>query len=195
MSQFIETISIANGAIQNLNYHQARLERTFEHFFSKQPILLEQLIHDLPDTGKHKCRVVYTETDTHVEVSPYTARQINSLKMVVDNTIDYSYKYQNRSSLDKLYAKRQPCDDIIIVKNGLCTDSYFANLAFFDGAQWITPKNPLLPGIKRQKLLDQRLIKSGDIAINSLGNYSKVSLINAMLDLGEVEVQIDQISL
>ncbi|MEQ9287282.1 MAG: aminotransferase class IV family protein [Cyclobacteriaceae bacterium] len=195
MSQFIETISIADGVVQNLGYHQNRLEKTFAVFFSSPPFKLAECIKDIPSKGKHKCRVVYSETEIHVDISPYPTRQISSLKLVYDNDIAYPYKYQDRSALDQLYAQRQHCDDIIIVKDGLCTDSYFANLAFFDGAQWLTPKHPLLPGTKRQKLLDHGLIKSADITIKALDSYSKVSLINAMLDLGEVEVLVDNISL
>lgn len=195
MSQFIETICIADGVVQNLGYHQNRLEKTFACFFSSPPFKLAEYIKGTPSKGKQKCRVVYSETEIHVDISPYPTRQISSLKLVCDHDIAYPYKYQDRSALDQLFSQRQHCDDIIIVKDGLCTDSYFANLAFFDGVQWITPKNPLLPGTKRQKLLDHGLIKSGDIAVKALDSYSKVSLINAMLDLGEVEVLVDNISL
>ena len=65
-------------------------------------------------------------------------REIRSLKVVVDDRIDYSFKSADRSSLNRLTAQKGDCDEIIIVKNGLVTDTSFTNIAVFDGEQWLT---------------------------------------------------------
>ena len=85
-------------------------------------------------------------------------------------------------------------DDIIIVKNGLITDSSFANLLFFNGLQWLTPAQPLLKGTQRAKLLEQEQVITAEIRTADLSNFIKVRLVNAMLRFeDEVDILIDSI--
>ena len=72
-------------------------------------------------------------------------------------------KLRQRGKLNELFAKKGSCDDVIIVRNGLITDSSYANLIFFDGREWITPKVPLLEGTCRARLLASGKIKTGNI--------------------------------
>src|SRR5690606_14853325 len=91
-------------------------------------------------------------------ITPYEVRAVTSLKIIHDDTIDYSLKYEDRSSIDNLFAKRNNCDDILIIKNGFVTDASYSNIAFYDGSRWITPAQPLLKGTMRQHLLDTGVI-------------------------------------
>lgn len=50
------------------------------------------------------------------------------------------------------------------------------------------PKRPLLYGTKRASLLDKRLIKEADITLDVLRKACKVSLFNAMIEFGEIEI-------
>ena len=102
---------------------------------------------------------------------------------------DYSYKYHDRRVFERLM-KNSEADDVIIAVNDMVTDASYANLAFWDGSQWWTPETPLLNGVKRQHLLDQGLIQKRTISTNDVRSFKKVSLINAMLDLGDLEVDI-----
>lgn len=197
MSQFIESISCVDGALQLLDLHQARVNRTFftNYGLLAKPIRLNRAIKQIPSKGKFKCRVVYDNEKVEVNFAPYQTPQIKGLKVVDGGDIDYRFKYANRKALDQLYAQRNGKDDILMVKDGLITDSYFANVAFFDGEEWWTPEQPLLAGVRRQSLLDQRLLQVADIGAADLNKYEKVSLINAMNDLGEIEIDIKNISL
>ena len=85
------------------------------------------------------------------------------------------------SELNKLYEKCQDADDILIVKKGYLTDTSIANIALFDG-EWKTPKYPLLKGTTRQRLLDNGKIHEDDIKVQDIGRFSKVALLNAMID-------------
>ena len=107
--------------------------------------------------------------------------------------IDYSFKSADRSSLNRLTAQKGDCDEIIIVKNGLVTDTSFTNIAVFDGEQWLTPRHPLLMGTKRACLLEKRILKEADISVEALMRAQKVSLINAMIDLGEREIALENV--
>lgn len=92
-----------------------------------------------------------------------------------------------------MVAQKGNCDEIIIVKHGLLTDTSFTNLAIYDGNHWITPKRPLLLGTKRAALLDKGIIQEADITLNDLRNAVKVSLFNAMIEFGEREVPIGNV--
>ncbi len=181
----LETIKVENGTLQNLQFHQERLDRSrFEFLGLKDTIGLKSIIK-VPDRarrGVFKCRVVYGETIVRIRFVSYRARLITTLKIVVDNEIDYSYKYADRSKLEKLLLQKSDCDDILIVKNGLITDTSFSNIVFFDGTEWHTSNQPLLNGTKRESLLRTGKIRSCEIRIEDLWKYSKFALINAMLD-------------
>ncbi len=142
----------------------------------------------------YKARVVYGENGVEtVEYAPYSMRNISSLKVVEDNTIAYDYKSTDRSSLNTLVEKKGSSDDIIIVKYGLLTDTSFTNLAIFDGKHWTTPIHPLLPGTKRAALLDKGIIHEADITLEDLRKANKVSLFNAMIEFGEMEIAIKNV--
>lgn len=196
--QFVETIKIKDGNAQALTYHQARMERTIQHFFpstaNEITPSLEQTVVPHKDMELYKARVVYGELGIEqVEYAPYSMRTIHSLKIVEDNTIEYGFKSADRSCINVLTTKKGTCDDIIIVKRGLVRDTSFTNLAICDGNQWITPKHPLLLGTKRQYLLDNGLIAEADITLADLKKAEKIALFNAMIELGEIVISIDNV--
>ena len=57
----------------------------------------------------------------------------------------------------------------------------------------VTPRHPLLPGTKRAALLDKGMIQKADITLEDLRNANKVSLFNAMIDFGEIEIAIENV--
>ncbi|MEP3386933.1 MAG: aminotransferase class IV [Reichenbachiella sp.] len=195
MSQFIESICCIDGELQLLELHQARVNRTFftNYGLLAKPIRLNRVIKQIPGKGKFKCRVVYDNEKVEVNFTSYQTPKISTLEIVEGGDVDYRFKYANRKDLDQLHALRNGKDDILIIKDGLITDSYFANVAFFDGEEWWTPEEPLLAGVRRQNLLDQRLIRTAKIRISDINKYVKISLINAMIDLGEVEIAVSSI--
>lgn len=196
--RFVETIQVLSGQALALPYHQARMERTIRHFFpswaSEDMPSLESLLDPTPEMALFKARVVYGAQGVEaVEYVPYAMRTIRSLQVVEDDTIDYAYKCCDRSSLAALVARKGTCDEIIIVKNGLLTDTSYTNLALFDGRQWLTPRVPLLAGTKRAALLDQGLLQPADLSVNDLRSAQKVRLFNAMIDFGTCEVETSHI--
>lgn len=198
--QFVETIKIKNGEAKNLSYHQQRMERTIRHFFpslcNKPMPRLDDLISPKPNMSFYKARVVFGGQGVEtVEYAPYSMREIHSLQVVVDDEIEYGYKSTDRSRLNALAAKKGSCDEIIIVKHGLLTDTSFTNLAVYDGTCWLTPKRPLLPGTKRAELVDKGIICEADITLDDLRGFQKVSLFNAMIEFGERVISIGDVHL
>jgi len=198
MSQFIETIKLLNGEIMNLSYHQRRFNGSREQVLGigEHP-RLEQVI-GIPgglDKGLFKCRVLYGEKVERIEFEPYHRMVINSLKMLESEEISYEYKFGDRSALTALYEQRGTCDDILIVKAGCVTDSYFANVVFWDGQDWITPDTPLLAGTMRASLLDQGMLKEARILKKDLEGFQKLRLINALNDLsGAMDIPMEAVS-
>lgn len=198
IQQFVETIKIKDGKVQALAYHQERMERTIRKFFpslcnASMPSL-ERLIIPKANMEFYKARVAYGEQGVEaIEYAPYSMRNINSLQVVEDDTIVYDYKSTDRSHLNALVTLKGEHDEIIIVKHGLLTDTSFTNLAIFDGKQWITPRHPLLSGTKRAALLDKGIICEADITLEDLRNANNISLFNAMIEFGEMEIAIENV--
>ncbi|MCX8011124.1 MAG: chorismate-binding protein, partial [Ignavibacteria bacterium] len=63
----------------------------------------------------------------------------------------------------------------------------------YDGSDWVTPSTPLLKGTKRQMLIDNKRIIEKNITSTELKDYQKLALINAMLDLGEIVIDIENV--
>lgn len=197
MYRFIESIKYHKNKFHNLSIHQERINDTFNHFFSNKPFLLNSLIKKLtiPETEeKYKLRIVYSEEVEEITFEKYIPRPITHLFIKKGGNISYPFKNQNREKINFLCKGLTTEQDIIIVKNKLLTDSSYSNLAFYSETEgWVTPENPLLKGTKRKLLLLNGEIQEKKIRINELENYKKVSLINSMLDLGELVLPIDKI--
>ena len=196
MSRFIENIKIRDGIILNPDYHIRRFNITRQILFPQAPILdLEKWIR-IPDSckkGIFQCSVTYGEEIENIEFEHYLLTLIKSLKLVIDDDIEYSFKYKNRAAILDLWDQKGNCDDIIIVKHHKITDSSSCNLAFLSNGNWYTPRHPLLKGTKREKLLHESLIIESDIDVDDLPGFEKVTLMNAMIELGDCIVDINSV--
>lgn len=193
MYPLFETIKCSDGKLFNMEFHQARFEKSSVEYFGIQPQIKLYEHIEIPEyakTGLFRCRVTYSTQIEKIEFIPHHYREIKSLKLIEDNDIDYRFKFFDRERLNLLFEKRGICDDIIIVKNGRITDSTFANIVFYDGRKWWTPDTPLLPGTQRAKLLVSGKIFECPITPKDISTYNKAGLINAMNDLNEM-TQID----
>lgn len=184
--KLLETIRFENGKFENLDFHQKRMNLSRKALFGCKisislPEILKHHIKDKPAKGLFKCRLIYSNQIEKVELIPYSIPKINSLKMVFDDQISYAYKFLDRTSLDKLYDQKGKCDDVLIVKNGLISDTSYANIIFYNGTNWITPEKPLLNGTQRAALLEKEMINTADIRPLGLIHFEKARLINAMI--------------
>ncbi len=197
--RFIESILLKNGEYYNLNYHQDRVDRVFtQHAPDNSSHDLNRILPDLRMPGTYKVRLVYgvdvIDTTYDLEYAEYHPRKIESLQVIHSDSFDYSLKYENRDEINSLVSKSS-LDDIIIAIDNLITDGSYFNLAFWDGKHWYTPDSPLLKGVRRTQLIQDGRIKEKTIYVNDIPSFEKVSLINAMLDLGELELSTHQITI
>jgi len=179
--KYLETIKIIDGVAQNLEYHQWRLESVVATLQGSWRYDLSQLLNP-PKKGLYRCRFVYDGDTYSQEYFAYTKRQVNSLKLISNKSIEYSKKYENRDALNALFTLRESCDDILIVQDGFVRDTSIANIAFYDGKEWVTPKKPLLKGTCRQRMLEGGKITTATIRVEDIMHFKRVALMNAMID-------------
>ncbi len=180
--ELLETIRIKDGKVYNIEYHNRRVDRSrFELFGIDSKIDLRDYIAPPRDNGIFRCRVIYNRSDiVSVEYIPYKKREFKSF-IIIDSNIEYKYKYANRDKLNRLKEQYSKYSDIIIKKSGFLTDTSIANIAFFDGSSWVTPKNPLLRGTIRERLIEKNILIKKDIKSEDLKHFSYFALMNAMI--------------
>lgn len=196
MYPVFETIKIVDGVPQHLSYHRQRMQRTAKALWNKNLNyeFLENEISHWRELGVWKCRVKYKMQHLSVEFLPYQITALKSLKIVDAPELNYPFKYTQRHALEKYTLAYSTFSDILFVKNGVLTDTLFANIALWNGTEWHTPSTPLLYGTMRARLLDEGLLTEQNLMIMDLKNYKKLSTINAMLDLEVRCIAINQIS-
>ena len=191
MYPLVETIRIRNGVPENLFWHQQRYESSYRTLFGKSPqIILEDTLIIPADyrKGVVKCRFLYDHEIFDTEFYHYNPSHIQTLKLVEDNHLEYPHKFTDRTAINNLLGMKDECDDILIVKNGLITDSSIFNIVFFDGEKWTTPAEPLLKGTARERLLRGGKIEAEHITVEDLKKFSHFKLINAMLEFDKQEM-------
>ncbi len=179
MCLLFETIKVEDGVVRNLSYHQMRVAKY------STVNLLEYISNNvaIPVLGVHKLRITYSIYSVcSYKLELYNPKKIESLKIIIDNEIDYHKKLDDRTCLNDLIEQRGECDDILIIKNNFVSDTSFANIIFFDGEKWITPNTPLLEGSCRSRLIRDNIIRPQSITSSDLKSYSSFMIINAMLD-------------
>ena len=196
--RFIETIRITDGVMDNLFYHQERMLCTSTTVFG-QPIDFELSKISIPveyRQGIVKCRVLYDNRIQEISFQHYQFRTINLLRLVDGKDIVYSLKSEDRTGLNQLYSGRGGCDEILIVKDGLLTDTSFSNVVLQDSnGLFYTPDTFLLNGTRRQQLLHDGHIQETPIPVDDLKLYEWIYIINAMIRLEDkIRIPVTQVS-
>ncbi|PHO13864.1 branched-chain amino acid aminotransferase [Malaciobacter marinus] len=179
---YFETIKCEDYEVFNLSYHNKRIAKTIARNFD-----LSEYISPLNEKLL-RCKVIYNSDEIiDIKYFEYRKKEIKNFKIIKNDKIEYSKKYLNRDSLNKLFEQKESCDEIMIFKNSLLTDTSIANIAIFYDNSWITPKKPLLNGTTRQRYINSGFIKEADITLAMLKNAKKIALLNAMIDFDILE--------
>jgi len=196
MSQLLETIKLQDGQYRNLFFHEQRMNLSLKTLYGVEDHFnLEEFLKNIdpPENGLYKCRVVYDDQSREVEFLPYQVKPVNRLRIVEHDRISYEYKYVDRAAINRLFDLRKDCDDILIIKCGLVTDSSYANIVFRRGKRWYTPWSALLNGTMRLNLLERNKIYEEEIRVEDLKSFESFKLINAMLEFDSPEIDISGI--
>lgn len=182
---FLESLRMEEGTLLHTAWHEQRINATLRAVFGRPPY--DFRFADLPIAeefrhGVVKCRVVYGQRIEKVEFTPYAPKVVRSLRLVeAPDDLDYHLKYADREALDTLREQRGTCDEILIVRGGLLTDTSYSNILFDDGKRLVTPLTPLLDGTCRQRLLREKRIIAAPLTPDDLPRFRRAILINALL--------------
>lgn len=196
MCRFIESIKLVDGQFYRLPNHQARVNGIFDLFFrNEQPFDLQEMLQkeDFPMQGIYKCRIVFDSHIQQIEFVPYIRREIKSLKLVETNIEPTPYKSEERTKINEAFAKKETCDDILMVNNGFLSDASYYNIALWNEKNWCTPALPVIYGTQRSALLKAGKIIERQIRTSDLSDYKRLCLFNAMIEFGELELDCKSI--
>ena len=187
---FIESIRVKDGRLCNLEAHVRRSSATLlYHYGVKNELPFGELFASAlaamegDNAGLYKLRVVYGREVVSVLLLPYQEPVSITLKAVECDDIDYSYKYEDRSHFALLLKDKGDCDDILIVKDGLVTDTSYGNIVYKMDGELCTPASPLLKGTRRELMLHEGLLRERDLPYGELCKCSAFYMINAMLNM------------
>lgn len=187
----LETIRFSDGTPELLSLHEQRIATSLQEYAIMTP---EWSLHDVLASnpcpseliGTVKCRILYDAEVQEVQYIRYQKRQVGSLQCVKAGEIDYHLKWENREALNTLRMSRGSADEILIISShGWITDTSFTNVALLQNDRWYTPRLPLLRGVQREHLLRQGIITPRDIPAESLKEYQRMALFNAMISWEE----------
>jgi len=181
MALFFETLRIEYRTIHNLGEHNQRLNQTLlDQFGLHTSIDLADHIPLPADKGLYRCRVTYSQSIKHIELSPYTLSLPQTLRLLY-SPITYPYKSVDRQEIANLFARRGDADDILIISpTGQLRDTSIANIALKLDGEWLTPAQPLLPGTMRAQLLKNGTIQTANLSVHDLNHAEAFAVMNAL---------------
>ncbi|VTU07166.1 Branched-chain amino acid aminotransferase/4-amino-4-deoxychorismate lyase [Actinobacillus indolicus] len=176
-----ETIAIIDGKIQNIFYHQQRMNNAFIYYFKHENSFELLDIIKVPEAyqkGLVRCRIDYNTKEYQIKFFNYIPKTIRTFQCVYVENFDYQFKYTDRLELEKL--KQTACDEIILVNNGFISDCSIGNLLFLKQGKWYSPNHYLLKGTQLSYLLHEQKISLADIPVEALFDYEQIMVINAL---------------
>ncbi len=191
MCLFIETICYSKGQFQRIDLHNVRCNRTRHHFFGPMPDIQLELILIVPACLKDetvKCSITYGKDILGIEYTKYRIRPVQSIQLVFDDSIEYAFKYADRTKLNQLFGSRGQTDDILIVKYGFITDTSYANIVFQKSGKWYSPQNPLLYGTRIDSYFRQSRVTPALLRPEDLHLFSEARIVNAMIAIEDSPV-------
>ncbi len=185
---FFETIKVKDGKLLNLKYHQQRVDRTRSFFSFNTKLELIKQEFELPKKGLFRLRVDYARSVKLSTCTELTCREFREFRVVESDT-EYGFKYANRDKLDALKRDKK---EIIIAKDGFIRDTTISNIALLIDGIWLTPKNPLLAGTTRARLIDEGFLRCEELSVEDLEKAESFAIMNALIDFKIVkEVRIE----
>ena len=183
----LETLQLRNGVWQNLPWHEARLNHSGREAFGWQTHLtLVQHLAVPPghEAGIFRGRLLADASGVvSVTLMPYIQKSIGRLALAERPDLTYPHKWADRRAFAALLTEHPTADEVIITHNGYLTDTTIANIALFDGWQWVTPARPLLPGTRRAQLVGAGQLTEAAIHVRDLPDFQSVCLINVFREL------------
>ncbi|MBF0964677.1 MAG: hypothetical protein HXK17_04865, partial [Alloprevotella sp.] len=136
--ELVETMCLTDGAVVRLPFHLARMQAAcqvlgWRDISEDLPELWAATSAQMPEDcrqGRTMARIVYgAEGIRSITFQSYAPRLVRSLRLVVADHVDYALKSTNRKVITECFDQRNGCDDVLIVRDHLLTDTSIANIA------------------------------------------------------------------
>lgn len=199
MLPFFTSIACRFGYLDNKEAHLQRIKEVNRHFkwidfwtrFRRMDLEAQEKFKQMPLA---KLKIYFGEKDFAIDFEAYQPVQIRNVVLAeISESFTYNKKVSDRAFFDYLRSQNPYADEVIMVQNGLLTDSTYCNLAFYsaDKNRWETPTRPLLAGTQRARLLNNATLHLADIRPGDLLKYQQIAFINAMRPLGVAQAVND----
>ena len=137
----------------------------------------------MPTSGAFKLTIEYSSEVLDVRFAGYQPKPVRKLKLIeLPDGYEYSFKYADRTLIERLYAWRNDADDILMTRGGWITDTSIANIAFRKNGKWYTPSLPLLAGTTWKRLVFSGELTPRPIHVRELPHFDCYKVFNAMND-------------
>lgn len=183
MFPFFETMAIRQHEILNQKFHQLRMNRTFERFYSDTtPLQLNEIsLSSLPFHDKIiKVKLFYNQSSYQIHWEDYSVRVYSSFTICRFEKLNYNFKYSDRIYFQNLRNSIPLSVGILLTDGQYLTDELYSNICLFDGSEWLSPNPCLLDGTQKESLIHQDILKSRTIPLKDMIYFNKFKLINAL---------------
>ncbi len=190
MSLFFETIKLQNGIPKNLSYHQARVDRTYAHYWGAEPKLhLAETLHRSTrqtEAVLAKCKIIYDiQGILSITETEYLVRATDALQIIdIQAHENYPYKSLDRRWIEAYVQKLPARTDALFVRDGLVLESSYTNVALLQEGRWYTPSHPLHRGTTLQRFTESGHLIPREIPVHTLKDFEELRLFNAILGWG-----------
>ncbi len=207
----LEAIEWTDGRARRLTYHQQRIDAAFRCRYPElRPFDLAAELEGIqeagsdermesgcffPGKGRYKLRLEFDFKLRRLEFQEYRLRKVESLQAVAIDQEPMEYKSSARELINAAFAQRGDCDDVVLIRDGLLTDTSYSNIALFDGRKWLSPRIPLLYGTRRAYLIDRGQIETADLRLEDIGRFQLLRIFNALIGFGELELPVSSVRL
>ena len=121
MYPLFESLCVQDGIILNTQWHEDRFQKAYLQNFGylNSFDLLEGISIPVKfNQGKVKLRIRYNHKHRDFHFEHYQIKEIQSLRLVYTEELNYSHKYSRRENLESLFDLRGDCDEVLIIKKG-----------------------------------------------------------------------------
>lgn len=184
-----ETCLVVDGEVKNRRDHDARVACSSRELWNQSIQLPWDVLEaEIPKEGQIRLRVEYNADGVaRVDSRPYFESEMTLVRLF-ETFLIYNHKFADRNDLEAIYKHRGAAHDVLMVIDGLVTDTTMANVAIFDGTHWLTPRKPLLLGTCRARMIRQGLLKETDITEADIREAQSVVIMNALRGVQPVRV-------
>ena len=206
---FFETILIKKGKIINQKEHELRINNSLDRLFEEKIETYINEIHvhnlvrlNLSDDDDIKLNIYYwknkeaNKVNILYRIKPISIQRNENKLFINTNFIDppievkkfgiKSLNYILYENSTKLAEAHNCWDTINYDSNGFILEGGKSTLYFYKENKWITPKNNVINGVIRSKLIKKEKVSFGDIKLEDLKVVKSIALSNSIVGVVEI---------